>query len=252
MKKYVSCLIRLVLAMVLTGALMGAGFLTPALAGAPAEDGPYPSSSDPSSKEDQISYAIGYDIGVRLKEYLKLNAEFFNTGIQDALEGQPKISPDDMKQLLMDYRQMVREKQQEKTAREVRKNRSAGELFLSENAGRERVILLPSGLQYKVLQKGEGPVPEKDDTVECHYRGALIDGTVFDSSYEREKPAVFQVGGVIAGWTQALEIMPVGSKWTLYIPPDLAYGDQGVSDMIPPGSTLIFQIELLGIVRQQK
>ena len=126
------------------------------------------------------------------------------------------------------------------------KNREEGQAFLAANARRPEVVTLPSGLQYEVVHEGTGAKPKASDTVEVHYHGTLIDGTVFDSSVERGEPATFRVNGVIKGWTEALQLMPVGSKWTLYIPYDLAYGTQDMGD-IKPYSTLIFEVELLGI-----
>ena len=121
-------------------------------------------------------------------------------------------------------------------------------MFLEGNKLREGVVSLSSGLQYKVLEKGDGPVPKPEDTVECHYRGTFIDGTEFDSSFKRNRPAVFQVSRVIAGWTEALTRMPVGSTWELYVPSNLAYGDEGAGERIQPGQTLVFVVELLGIL----
>jgi len=138
------------------------------------------------------------------------------------------------------------QRQQQQT---IAANEKRGEDFLAENAQKPGVIVLPDGLQYKVLREGEGPKPSLTDTVKVNYHGTLIDGTVFDSSYERGEPAVFPVNGVIKGWQEALQMMPVGSKWKLFIPADLAYGDQGAPPYIAGGSTLIFEVELLEILR---
>jgi FKBP-type peptidyl-prolyl cis-trans isomerase FklB len=127
------------------------------------------------------------------------------------------------------------------------KNVKEGETFLAANKKKEGVVTLPSGLQYKILKTGDGPKPTKDQTVKCHYRGTLIDGTEFDSSYKRGEPTEFPVGQVIKGWTEALQLMPVGSKWQLFIPSDLAYGPNGAGQMIGPNVTLIFDIELISI-----
>lgn len=126
-------------------------------------------------------------------------------------------------------------------------NKQEGELFLSENKEKENVVTLPSGLQYEILTEGHGAIPTATDKVECHYHGTLIDGTVFDSSVQRGKPAVFGVNQVIKGWVEALQLMPVGSKWKLFVPSDMAYGEQGAGNDIEPNSTLIFEVELLGI-----
>ena len=126
-------------------------------------------------------------------------------------------------------------------------NKQKGEEFLSENKEKENIVTLPSGLQYEVLTKGEGAVPTASDTVRCHYHGTLIDGTVFDSSVQRGEPAVFGVTQVIKGWVEALQLMPIGSKWKLFVPSDMAYGEQGAGNDIQPNSTLVFEVELLGI-----
>jgi FKBP-type peptidyl-prolyl cis-trans isomerase FklB len=126
-------------------------------------------------------------------------------------------------------------------------NKTKGEAFLAENKKKEGVVTLPSGLQYKILKAGEGPKPTAEDSVKCNYRGTLIDGKEFDSSYKRNEPATFPVKGVIKGWTEALQLMPVGSKWQLFIPPDLAYGERGAGELIQPEATLIFEVELLSI-----
>jgi len=140
------------------------------------------------------------------------------------------------------------EKQIEKMKLESENNRKNGNDFLEVNRPKEGVITLSSGLQYKILVDGKGPHPKPTDTVECHYKGTLIDETVFDSSYDRGEPAKFQVNQVIQGWVEALEIMKTGSIWMLYVPTDLAYGDRGAGDVIKPGTTLVFKIELLRIM----
>jgi len=131
------------------------------------------------------------------------------------------------------------------------KNKKDGDAFLAENKGKEGVVALPSGLQYKILKAGDGEKPKSTDTVVCNYRGTLLNGKEFDSSYKRGQPATFPVSGVIKGWTEALQLMPVGSKWQLFIPPDLAYGDRGAGNDIAPGATLIFEVELLSIQPKQ-
>jgi FKBP-type peptidyl-prolyl cis-trans isomerase FklB len=128
--------------------------------------------------------------------------------------------------------------------------KKAGEAFLAENKKKPGVVTLPSGLQYTIMKKGDGPIPAAADTVRCHYHGTLIDGSVFDSSVERGQPAEFPVSGVIQGWVEALQLMPVGSKWKLFIPSNLAYGDNQMGPKIAPGSTLIFEVELLEIVKK--
>jgi len=198
--------------------------------------------------ERQISYALGYDIFDKLKENFELDLKYFNMGATDNHENQPKLTEEQLKQTLMSYQRLARQKQIERIKMESKANREEGEKFLEENKLKQGVVTLSSGLQYKKIVEGDGVLPKSTDTVECHYKGTLIDGTVFDSSYQRGKPATFQVGGVIQGWIEALQLMKVGSKWELYIPSDLAYGDRGAGALIKPGSTLIFEVELLGIV----
>lgn len=198
--------------------------------------------------EKQISYALGYDIFDKLKENFELDPEFFNMGAMDSHEKQPKLTQEKLEQMLMSYQRLARQKQIEKMKMESKANREKGIMFLEENKKKENVVTLPSGLQYKIMKQGKGILPKAADTVECHYKGTLIDGTEFDSSYRRGKPATFQVNGVIQGWIEALQMMKVGSKWELVIPPELAYGDRGAGSVIKPGATLIFEVELLGIV----
>ena len=154
----------------------------------------------------------------------------------------PEISYDEAKQVINDYFMKL---QKEKF--EI--NKKAGEEFLTINKGKAGVVTLPSGLQYQVLQKGEGPTPTASDNVKCHYHGTLINGTVFDSSVQRGEPAVFGVSQVIPGWVEALQLMPVGSKWRLFIPSNLAYGEHGAGEAIEPNSALVFDVELLDIVK---
>lgn len=208
-------------------------------------------SLEKEALEKQISYVLGIDILERLKEDFSLDPEFFIMGAEDARNNQPRLSEEKIKELLVSYQTLLRQKQIEKMKLDSEKNRKDGIIFLEANKKREGVVSLSSGLQYKILVEGKGPVPKSTDTVRCHYKGALIDETVFDSSYERGEPAVFQVGQVIQGWVEALQIMRVGSIWMLYVPTDLAYGDRGAGNMIKPGATLVFKIELLDIVESK-
>lgn len=201
-----------------------------------------------ASIEEQISYALGYDIFDKLKNTITLSPEYFFMGTKDSLEKTPKFSEDQLQKMLMAYQRINRQKQIEMIKKESEKNRAQGRKFLDENKKKEGVITLSSGLQYKIIKEGKGPLPKKSDIVECHYKGWLLDNTVFDSSYERGKPVVFQVDSVIKGWIEALQKMPVGSKWELYIPSELGYGDQGAGSAIKPGDLLIFEVEILSIV----
>jgi len=205
-------------------------------------------SIEKADLEKQISYALGYDIFDKLKENFDLDLDSFIMGARDNFEKQPKLTEEKLKQTLMSYQRLARQKQIERIKIESKENREKGLKFLEDNKLKTGIVTLPSGLQYRVITAGDGALPKASDTVECHYKGTLIDGTVFDSSYQRGKPATFQVGGVIQGWIEALQLMKVGSKWELYIPSDLAYGDRGAGALIKPGSTLVFEVELLGIV----
>jgi FKBP-type peptidyl-prolyl cis-trans isomerase FklB len=192
----------------------------------------------------EISYALGLNIGNNLLgagiKQLELNT--FLKGVQDALESKPQdMTNQEAQAILNDYFTKLQEQQSEGKIKE-------GAEFLAENAKREGVTTLPSGLQYEVLVAGNGAKPTSAQSVKCHYHGTLIDGTVFDSSVLRGEPATFGVGQVIKGWVEALQLMEVGSKWKLFIPSELAYGAQGAGQQIAPYSTLIFEVELLDIV----
>ncbi len=193
---------------------------------------------------DKVSYSLGLSIASNLisSGIKTINAEAFNDAMHTVFAGQmPEIMPDEANNILQTYFDKL---QQEKG----KEAKEAGQKFLEENKGKEGVVALPSGLQYKILVAGNGPKPQASDTVKCHYEGRLINGTVFDSSIRRGEPAEFPVGGVIAGWVEALQLMPVGSKWQLYIPSELAYGAHGAGQSIGPNETLIFDVELLAIV----
>lgn len=188
-----------------------------------------------SNEKDSISYAMGMLLMENLKSQgiTEINPEFATKGISDALKGTGMLmSPQEASQILSGAIQRNQEK--------------PGKDWLKENAKKEGVVTLPSGLQYEVITMGEGAKPGLNDQITAHYEGTLIDGTVFDSSYKRGEPATFPVSGVIAGWTEALQMMPVGSKWRLYIPHELAYGSRNMQT-IPGYSTLIFDVELLEI-----
>ena len=194
---------------------------------------------------DKISYALGLSIGNNFQNsgINNLQVEDFVKGLNDVLSGaQPAISYDEAKQVINEFFMNLQKQKLEL-------NKKAGEEFLTINKGKAGVVTLPSGLQYQVLQNGEGAKPTASDKVKCHYHGTLINGTVFDSSVQRGQPAVFGVSQVIPGWVEALQLMSVGSKWRLFIPSELAYGEQGAGDVIEPNSTLIFDVELLESVK---
>ncbi|CAL1519978.1 FKBP-type peptidyl-prolyl cis-trans isomerase [Chitinophaga sp. MM2321] len=194
---------------------------------------------------DSVSYGIGVNIADNLKAqgFDNVNTTLLAKGIQDALAN--KTLTLSKEQCDMSISNFLQQLKGEKFA----KNREAGEKFLAENKSKPSVVTLPSGLQYQILKEGDGPKPTINDKVKTHYHGTLIDGTVFDSSVDRGEPISFPVSGVIKGWTEALQLMPVGSKWRLYVPADLAYGDRQAGPKIGPGSTLIFDVELLEIVK---
>ncbi|MBI3606564.1 MAG: FKBP-type peptidyl-prolyl cis-trans isomerase [Nitrospirae bacterium] len=199
--------------------------------------------------KDKVSYSIGLDIGTNFKrQSVDLDPKALAAGIADGLSGgKPLLSEDEVRKVLAEFRQQMTTKAQQMAQQAADKNQKDGEAFLAENKKKPGVVTLPSGLQYKVIKEGTGKIPKATDTVETHYRGTLIDGTEFDSSYKRNEPASFPVNGVIKGWTEALQLMKVGSKWQLVVPSTLAYGAQGAGQLIGPNATLIFEVELLSI-----
>jgi UDP-GlcNAc:undecaprenyl-phosphate/decaprenyl-phosphate GlcNAc-1-phosphate transferase len=196
--------------------------------------------------KDKVNYAIGVNmIGNFKKQGIEIDLDLVVQGMRDALsEGKLLLTDDELRKAISQYMVAVR-RNQEQVRLLSASNKNAGEAFLTENKKKEGVVTLPSGLQYKVLKAGEGKKPTEGDTVECRYRGTFINGTEFDSSGP-EKPATFKVSAVIPGWQEALKLMPVGSKWQLFVPSQLAYGERG-SGRVGPNATLIFEIELLGI-----
>ncbi len=193
---------------------------------------------------DKVSYALGLSIAGNLmgSGVAELNLERFSKGVKDGLSNDgTEMTGDEANQILNAFFTELQEKASEA-------NRKVGDAFFAENAKRDEVITLESGLQYEVLKEGNGSIPQGADQVKCHYHGTLIDGTVFDSSVQRGEPAVFGVNQVIKGWVEALQLMPIGSKWKLYVPSDLAYGAQGAGQAIGPHTNLIFEVELLEIV----
>ncbi|HET9791160.1 MAG TPA: FKBP-type peptidyl-prolyl cis-trans isomerase [Candidatus Angelobacter sp.] len=207
-----------------------------------------PNPNFKSDKERQ-SYAVGMNIGESLhRQPVDLDSNSLIQGLKDSMAGGKTLMTDEeAKAALTELGQQVRAKQEEKVKQAAETNKKEGEAFLAANKTKEGVVTTPSGLQYKILKAGTGPKPTAADKVVCNYRGTLINGTEFDSSYKRGQPATFPVGQVIKGWTEALQLMPVGSKWQLFIPPDLAYGERGAGNDIGPDSTLIFEVELLSI-----
>ncbi len=202
-----------------------------------------------NSSKEKISYIIGRDMAANFqKQGLEVDPEIFLQGFKEALAGQKsQLSQDDVQSAMMELQQLMASRQNTGSGRQGEINQQEGEAFLAENKNQPGVITLPSGLQYQVLNEGSGKSPAKSDSVTTHYHGTLIDGTVFDSSYERGEPATFPVNGVIAGWTEALQKMKEGDKWRLFIPSNLAYGTRGAGGDIGPNATLIFDVELLNV-----
>lgn len=208
------------------------------------------SAASLDTEGQKVAYGMGLSLGSRLKqEPMEIDVEAFKLGIQHGLKGEePLMTQEEVAQTLQAFQQKQIAKRQEEMQAEAEKNKAEGETFLAENATKEGVVTTDSGLQYKVLEEGDGEKPTADDVVEVHYKGTLLDGTEFDSSYKRNSTVTFPVQGVIPGWTEALQLMPVGSKWELYIPSDLAYGPGGTGGgPIGPNATLIFEVELIGI-----
>ncbi|MDX9881357.1 MAG: FKBP-type peptidyl-prolyl cis-trans isomerase [Prolixibacteraceae bacterium] len=199
---------------------------------------------------DSASYALGVLIGENNKRQMdmtpgakELNVDLLMAAMEQSLKGEEvKISSEDANNLIRNYFEGISKK-------EADKNLEAGKSFLETNKAKEGVVTLPSGLQYEILKEGNGPKPTAEDKVKCHYHGTTIDGKVFDSSVDRGEPAEFPVNGVIPGWVEALQLMPVGSKWKLYIPAELAYGERGAGADIGPNSALVFEVELLEIIK---
>ena len=198
---------------------------------------------------DTVSYSVGVDIGksFRLQE-MDINPDVMARGLSDAFsDKETALTDEEIQSTLINFRQEFQQKQREIAQRKAQEAAIAEEAYLAESASKEGVVSLPSGLQYKVITPGDGPSPLTTDKVKVHYKGSLADGTIFDSSYDRGQPTSFTVSGVIKGWTEALLLMQVGSKWELTIPSKLGYGTRGSGDRIPPNSTLLFEVELLAI-----
>lgn len=201
-----------------------------------------------TTQKDKASYAIGLNIGTSMrKDSVDVDTSILLRGMKDGLAGaKPLLTDDEVKATMTALQADLRAKHEQKVEEEAETNKKKSDAYLAENKTKEGVVTLPSGLEYKVLVEGTGPKPTATDTVVCNYKGTFLDNTEFDSSYKRGKPATFPVSGIIKGWTEALQLMPVGSKWQLFIPPDLAYGPAGRPG-IAPNSTLLFEVELLSI-----
>lgn len=202
-----------------------------------------------NGKEEKVSYSIGVDIGKSFHEQnISVNEKAFLAGVRDGQKNKPELMTDaEIRETLLALQTELMEKQKEATKKVAMKNKTDGDKFLEENKKRGDVKVTNTGLQYRILSEGKGDSPKATDQVKTHYRGKLIDGTEFDSSYARGEPVTFPVNGVIPGWTEALQMMKPGSKWELFIPSNLAYGEQGIGDVIPPNSVLTFEVELISV-----
>jgi FKBP-type peptidyl-prolyl cis-trans isomerase FklB len=204
-------------------------------------------------KKQRISYSIGADIGNNFKRNdIEVDVKALAAGMADALAGKTALTDAEIRDTIAAFRTEMMEKFQKKQEELAQKNLKEGEEFLAANAKKEGVKVTKSGLQYQVIKSGKGKTPKATDSVKAHYHGTLIDGTVFDSSVERNEPAVFPVSGVIPGWTEVLQMMKEGDKWKVFIPAKLAYGERGAGQKIPPNSVLIFEIELLEVLPPEK
>jgi len=207
------------------------------------------SKSDIETQMDKVSYVMGHNIANNFKnQKIDIQMEAFIQGIKDGLKEDVNIfDPKEVQEIMTEYQNQMRDKM-EIDRKDVSKiNLKEGKAFLAENKEKEGIVTLESGLQYKVLKEGTGPFPKATDKVKTHYVGTLIDGTEFDSSVKRGEPITFSVTGVIPGWTEALQLMKVGSKWKLFIPSELAYGENGAGNLIGPNAALIFEVELISI-----
>ncbi|MCM8756908.1 MAG: FKBP-type peptidyl-prolyl cis-trans isomerase [Candidatus Omnitrophica bacterium] len=211
-------------------------------------------SKVPKEPVSKLSYALGQEIGTSLKNLdTVVEWDWFLRGIKDAFEGkEPLVPAAEANQLRQDLLQKVQAKKREERAALAEKNKLEGNKFLEENAKKEGVVTTPSGLQYQILKNGTGPKPVLTDKVKVHYRGTLLDGQEFDSSYRRGEPVIFPLTGVIKGWQEALKLMNTGSTWRIFVPPHLAYGERGAGQTIGPNAVLIFEVELLEVVKDGK
>jgi FKBP-type peptidyl-prolyl cis-trans isomerase FklB len=202
-----------------------------------------------TSEDDKISYSVGYQLGIVTKsQSIGLNNDIVLQGVKDALTNVPaKLTPEERQAALTALKDKMTAQQQQRAEEVAQKNLIASNAFLADNAKQEGVVTLPSRLQYKELTAGSGKSPTGEDSVTVNYRGKLINGQEFDSSYKRNKPSTFKVNKVIKGWTEALQLMHEGAKWMIYIPPELGYGSRGAGRNIPPNSALIFEVELISV-----
>src|SRR5271169_6255776 len=220
----------------------------PAAAPAPAAQAPVPAPTFKTQKE-KASYAIGMEMGKGVKSQgIDVDPSIVLQGLKDALsDAKPQMSEEELRQVITALQQEVRQKQMQMQEAAAAENKTKGDAFLTENSKKDGVVVLPDGLQYKILTTGQGKKPAETDTVLCNYKGTFLDGTEFDSSARAGKPVPFEVRNVIAGFKEVLQLMPVGSKWQVFVPSSLAYGERGAGGVIGPNAALIFEIELVSI-----
>ena len=218
-----------------------------ALAASACANKPQPASV--KTPIDKASYALGVEVAKNLKtQGIEINKDLMIKGITDVLSGEKLLFTDqELRKTMEDFQADIRRKTVQAARMSAFDNKQAGDAFMTQNKTKEGVVTLPDGLQYKILKEGTGRKPTENDSVECNYKGTLVDGTEFDSSYKTGKPATFAVKSVIPGWREALKLMPEGSKWQLVIPPELAYGQRGAGKEIGPNATLVFELDLLTV-----
>ena len=218
----------------------------PAKAPAAASQAPAPAFK---TQKEKVSYAIGMEMGKGVKSQgLDVDPTILMQGLKDALsDAKPQMSEDELRQVITSLQQEIRQKQMQMQEAAAAENKTKGDAFLAENSKKEGMVVLPDGLQYKILTAGQGKKPAESDTVLCNYKGTFVDGSEFDSSAKAGKPVPFEVKNVIPGFKEVLQLMPVGSKWQVFIPSSLAYGERGAGNAIGPNATLIFEIELVSI-----
>ncbi|UYM18008.1 FKBP-type peptidyl-prolyl cis-trans isomerase [Endozoicomonas euniceicola] len=211
------------------------------------------SSAALETEADKVSYSLGSILAEQLKQFEGVNADALSKGIKDTLEGKPlELEKQEMFKLIEKARKEQEEKRQKQLQEEAAKNLEKGQAFLKENAKKPGIFTMDNGLQYRIIKEGKGSKPLETSEVTVHYEGKLLDGTVFDSSYERKQPATFKLNQVIRGWTEGLKAMPEGSTWELFIPSDLAYGPGGIPGRIGPNEVLTFKVELIEVKKDEK
>ncbi len=249
MRKLVTLAVVLLVGAAVTAGAQQTGQPAQQPAAAQAQPAAPPAAGKPESLQDRASYIIGFNLGRSLTTNdVKVNADLIIKGLRDALGNTPSVlSEAEMNETMQTFQQQIQQQQTEKRNAVAAKNKTEGEAFLAKNKERKEVKTTASGLQYEVLTEGSGPSPKPTDTVTVNYKGTLMDGTVFDSSYSRNQPATFVLNQVIPGWTEGVQLMKVGSKYKFYIPAALGYGDRGAGGVIGPNAPLIFEVELLSI-----